>query len=379
MVLTTIAVQGYRCLRDVIVPLNSLTVVTGANGSGKSSLFRALHLLTEVAHSRALAALAKEGGLAATLWAGEVPVPGTARKGPVRLQLGLAGTEFGYAIDLGLPVDGGGPFARDPQIKAEHVWAGPVARPASLLVQRKGQLVRSREASGWSELSRSLPAYDSMVTSTSDAQRAPELLTLREELRGWRFYDHLRTDAEAPARADAVGTRTPVLAGDGADLAAALVTIEEMGGQEALHDAVSTAFEGTIVQIEQRDGLFSLRLRQPGMLRALRAAELSDGTLRYLMLCAALLTPRPPGLMVLNEPETSLHPDLIAPLAALIGDAARRMQVIVVTHSQPLISALASKTEPDEVAWVELVKELGATEVAGQGLLERPSWHWPGR
>ena len=49
-------------------------------------------------------------------------------------------------------------------------------------------------------------------------------------------------------------------------------------------------------------------MRQHGLLRLLRAAELSDGTLRYLLLVAALLTPRPPPLLVLNEPETSLHP-----------------------------------------------------------------------
>ncbi len=54
---------------------------------------------------------------------------------------------------------------------------------------------------------------------------------------------------------------------------------------------------------------------QHGLLRPLSAAELSDGTLRYILLVAALLTPRPPVLMVLNGPETSLHPVLLAPLA----------------------------------------------------------------
>jgi len=52
-----------------------------------------------------------------------------------------------------------------------------------------------------------------------------------------------------------------------------------------------------------------------GLLRSLKAAELSDGTLRYFLLISALLSPRPPTLMILNEPETSLHQDLLAPLA----------------------------------------------------------------
>ena len=65
-------------------------------------------------------------------------------------------------------------------------------------------------------------------------------------------------------------------------------------------------------------------MQQPGMLRPLRTAELSDGTLRFLMWAVALLTPRPPPLMVLNEPETSLHPDLLPALGALIARASRQ-------------------------------------------------------
>jgi predicted ATPase len=60
---------------------------------------------------------------------------------------------------------------------------------------------------------------------------------------------------------------------------------------------------------------------------------LSDGALRYLLLTAALLTPRPPTLLVLNEPETSLHPDLSPALARLIASASPHSQLIVVTHT----------------------------------------------
>ena len=74
--------------------------------------------------------------------------------------------------------------------------------------------------------------------------------------------------------------------------------------------------------------------------RPLGAAELSDGTLRYLLWIAALLSPRPADLLVLNEPETSLHPDLLLPLGELISAAAGRTQVIAVTHSASLIDAV---------------------------------------
>ncbi|MGE1119822.1 AAA family ATPase, partial [Bacillus altitudinis] len=82
------------------------------------------------------------------------------------------------------------------------------------------------------------------------------------------------------------------------------------GDGDAMRAAITDAFPGARVHIEaQAGGRFAIEFYQEGLLRPLSAAELSDGTLRYLLLVAALLTPRPPSLMVLNEPETSLHPD----------------------------------------------------------------------
>ena len=74
-----------------------------------------------------------------------------------------------------------------------------------------------------------LRTYESMLTEVIDPVRAPELLWVREQVRSWRFYDHFRTDVEAPARQAQIGTRTPVLHHDGRDLAAALQTIGEIG------------------------------------------------------------------------------------------------------------------------------------------------------
>ena len=136
-------------------------------------------------------------------------------------------------------------------------------------------------------------------------------MAVREQVRSWRFYDHFRTDPDAPARQAQVGTRTPVLSHDGRDLAAALQTIIEIGDDAALAETVSDAFPRSSAARPDRAGRFELELAAHGLLRPLAAAELSDGTLRYLLLVAALLSPRPPQLMVLNEPETSLHPDLL--------------------------------------------------------------------
>jgi len=145
--------------------------------------------------------------------------------------------------------------------------------------------------------------------------------------------------------------------------------------------AVDAAFPGSRVEIVSDRGRFELVLRQHGLLRPLSVAELSDGTLRYLLWVAALLTPRPPVLLVLNEPETSLHPDLLRPLGELIVAASARTQVVTVTHSRALASALDVGAERARTALttIELIKEYGETRVSGQGRLDEPPWQWPKR
>ena len=101
---------------------------------------------------------------------------------------------------------------------------------------------------------------------------------------------------------------------------------------------------------------------------------MSDGTLRYLLLMAALLTPRPPSLMVLNEPETSLHADLLPALARLIIRASQRSQVWVVSHAPRLVAALEEDADCNSI---HLEKTLGQTGVVGQGMLDEPAWYWP--
>lgn len=386
--LTTLAIANYRSLRNLIVPLARLNLIKGPNGSGKSSVYRALRLLAETAQGGVIPSLAREGGLQSTLWAGpeklgrsvkrgEHKVEGTVRKERTNLRLGFAGDEFGYAIDLGLPPPSLSAFALDPEIKTETVWAGPILRPAALLIDRHGPVVRSKGADGeWEVLSYQLSSFDSMMMQFADPRNAPELLALREQIRSWRFYDHFRTDVDAPSRLPQIGTHTPILSNDGADMAAALQTILEIGDAAGLANAVADAFPGSSISVLNVEGRFEIAMHQHGLLRPLKAAELSDGTLRYLLWIAALLTPRPPGLLVLNEPETSLHPDLLPALGRLIANAAERSQVLVVTHAAKLIAALEQHPECNSVL---LTKDFGETKIVGADELVLPSWRWAPR
>ena len=165
-----------------------------------------------------------------------------------------------------------------------------------------------------------------------------------------------------PARTAQVATWTPILHHDGSNLAAALQTILEIRSDEALETTLEDAFPGSCLYVEDRSGRFEVRLQQHGLLRSLSAAELSDGTLRYLLWTAALLTPRPPDLMVLNEPETSLHPDLLPALARLF-----------------LTAATKTLTAASICTRLHLLKDFGETTLQGTTLLNKVKWDWPSR
>jgi predicted ATPase len=386
--LTHLAIEGYRSLREIILSLDKLNVVTGGNGSGKSSLYKALRLMADIGRGSIVRSLALEGGFESVLWAGldgvsparrsdeDAPFrpEGTVRKKPVSLKLGCAGDGMGYAIDLGLPIISQTMFSRDAVIKVEALWHGERLSPSGLVAERRGPALRVRDDyDNWPPEWERIDAADSFLAQHVDKAYCRDVDYFRKRLSDWRFYDHFRVDRDAPARKPQVGVRTHVLSDDGADLAAALQTILEFGDGVGLTRAIEDAFDGSRLGVQETGGGFIVSLEQRGLMRALDAAELSDGTLRYLMLCAALLSPRPRELLILNEPEASLSPALIAPLARLIAAASIDSQIILVTHSKTLANALAG----EGANMIELEKVRGETLLAGDA--QRPAWKWPTR
>jgi predicted ATPase len=126
--------------------------------------------------------------------------------------------------------------------------------------------------------------------------------------------------------------------------------------------AVDDAFPGARLDAGENGSWCELSLKFPDMLRAFGVHELSDGTLKYLGLLGALMGYRLPPLVALNEPEASLHPALLPPLARLIGRAAADTRIWVVTHSDALADAIQAQTgkRPRRV-----VKAGGATLIEG--------------
>jgi predicted ATPase len=375
-------VRGYRSVRDVHLELGQLNVLVGPNGCGKTNLYRGLRLLADAAEARLARSLAEEGGMPSVLWAG------LRRRGQrARLIVGAQGAGIGYELVCGPPppqgaypdararipeeearipdAEGrirGSAFALDPEVKEERIWADEPGGKTVVMAQRNARSAWLRDDEGRrAEYPVALDSWESMLGQVRDPHRYPELARWRETLRSWRFYHLFRTDPAAPLRHPRIGVRTPSLDEAGDDLAAALQTILEIGDGETLHRAVDAAFPGSRLEIETTDdSRFRVALRMRGMQRAFAAHELSDGTLRYLCLLAALTSPRPPLLLAFNEPETSLHPELLPPLAELLVLAAERSQLWITTHSRELADAIERRSG---VSLVRLELREGETRV----------------
>ncbi|MGH9067528.1 MAG: AAA family ATPase, partial [Acidimicrobiales bacterium] len=354
MTLGTLEVTGYRSLHEVSVDFGSLTVVTGPNGSGKSNLYRALRLVRACGTGEVARRIAAEGGMPSVTWAGR-------RRGEPKVELAVTLDELRYEIRLATAGRGSADapvtFPLDPIVTSERILApGTPGRPVEML-DRAGSTAFVRDDEGRRV---AMPAAfresETVISQLIDPGRYPELVAVREALARMRFHHQLRTDEAAPARQPALGTRTLAVADDGSDLAAALLTIASEGDGLALENCLATAFDGSRMVIHEDDaGRLELRLDTGASLcRPLLPGELSDGQLRYCFLAATLLSPRPPDVIVLNEPESSLHVGLLAPLAGMVTVAAERAQVVVTTHSRELVDLLSRRGRA-EILTLELV------------------------
>jgi predicted ATPase len=366
--LTSVTIRGYRSVQGLTLPVEDCSVFLGANGVGKTNLYRALGLLRCAAEGTITRAIAEEGGVASVLWAG------ARRRGmPVRLILrahfdeqaygGEVGLPHCYEIEIGLRQPTEAAFAVEPLIKEERLTVRQGRREV-VMMERRGPLVAMRNDDGVRESHKNgvLPSETALAAFRAGA-RYPELAAVRRELLDWRLYHDFRTDAGSPVRQPCHAITTPTLSQDGHDLAAVLATLFVIRQDTTeLAAAIDDAFPGAQLRAGEDGSWCRLSLKFPDMPRAFAAHELSDGTLKYLCLLGALMGYRLPSLIALNEPEASLHPSLLPPLARLIGRAARSARIWIVTHSEALAAALRDETgRPAR----RVFKRDGATSIEG--------------
>ncbi len=267
-----LTVYGFRSLRKLSLPFDHLAVYLGANGTGKTNIYRALELCHHAAKGDLSRWLARQGGMHSAIWAGSRK---THDEYVIEIQLNLGC--YQYDLRLGFKSLTMAAFDGEPLIKQERISFLSGQRKYTIM-KRKGPAISVRGTDNKKHMLdlRLLPT-ETALSAVPANQITPEIAELRDTLLEWRFYHAFRVDAEAPV-SQCAGTKC-------------------------------------------RTGS-------------------SDGTIQFLALCGALLSYHTPGLIVLNEPETSLHPDIMPALAQLISMASETAQIIVVTHSQKLTDEL---------------------------------------
>jgi predicted ATPase len=384
MQIKEIALAGYRSLRSIRFPVGQLTVFVGANGVGKTNLYRALQLVQSAAAGSLARELASEGGMESALWAGKRAANKPAR---IKLQVGVGtgaedrngqhqfdysvelGVVYSYEIEVGVRAPTAAAFPLEPQVKEERVIDRGGRRPVSILERRGPHAIAIDNEGRKHVIEPPLLPTETALGSLQDPGRFGDVDMVRRTMLDWRFYHDFRTDRLSPLRQPCLAVTTPTLASDGSDLAAVFGTLVHIREDTTeLDRAIDDAFSGAQLVVPAPERTASFGLIMPDYpKRVFDAAELSDGTLRYLALAGALLGYRLPAFIALNEPETSLHPELLEPLARTIARAAQRTQIWVVTHSERFAHALAvnANVKPrtvikrDGSTWIEGLKLYG--------------------
>ena len=324
--------------------LQPLNVLIGPNGSGKTNFIEVLELLRAAPVDLA-AAIRDGGGAGEWLW------KGTGWKSPpaptVEVETGprsMADPPLRYRLSFSAM----GPKARIQEEAIEEAAAVGDC-PRSWYRYQQGMVNIRVRTHGEETEERTLPVDEGSLDQSVLAQRRdpdlyPELTWLARQLaavqsfRDWTFGRYGATGQRQ--RADPNGQR---LLPDCSNLAHVLNEIEHVSGpvlNEHLKrffprfERMSTLISGGTVQ---------LYLHESGFSSPIPATRLSDGTLRFIALLAILLSPSPPPLVCMEEPEFGLHPDAVAMLADLLVEASQRMQLVVTTHSDALVSGLTDQ------------------------------------
>ena len=370
--LTDIDIKGYRSVRKLRFPLRRLTVLIGGNGVGKTNLYRSIELLHAAARGTLADEIAREGGLGSIFWAGGKNLAEDGRFDPMYRTDGYRAHEGGkrlqlevrleiedflptYGVALGFPGPVSAAFAGEAQVKHEYLDLRSGKRDVRLL-ERTNSAVWARGPNGEREIvdERALASETALSTVRGGY---PEIAVVRQELSNWRFFHGFRTDADSALRRPCRAITSPMLASNGANLAAVFATLRHIRQDTLdLDTAVDLAFPGAELVVSGPEEFATFGIIFPETpKRTFWAHELSDGTLQFMALMGALLSYRLPPFIALNEPETSLHPSLLPALARTIVKAAERAQVWVVTHSQALADAITAESgvSPREVIRTE--------------------------
>ncbi|MET3588830.1 putative ATPase [Pseudorhizobium tarimense] len=349
--------------------LAGVNLFIGENGVGKSNLYRALQLVQAAVRGSLAHEIAAEGGMASALWSGPRRPDKNFR---IKLEVEVLDEDravtFRYRVEAGLrPPKAAAGFEFEPQVKEEEFSITTGTRPVTMMKRQGPGIMVRGEQGRMEEYPEQAMTSETAIALLSDAGRYPEIGAFRRVTEGWRFFHGFRTDRDSPLRLPCLAVTSPMLDEDGANIAAVFATMAHTRADTVdLDRAIAAAFDGATLHVPEPGEYASFGLTFPNFpQRIFQPRELSDGQIRFLGLAAALMSYRQPPLIALNEPETSLHPDMLPPLAGMIEAASRTSQIWIVTHAQQLTAEVERRTG---IRAKRVIRRDSATWIEGMGL-----------
>ena len=362
-----IRVQGFRRLRDVDLKLRPLNVLIGANGSGKTSLLDVFSLLSASARGELKRSIRDIGGIDSNL---------TVLRDFKGYKTHLAGFELdrrGCGDQIVTYVISLSPKGNTYQIPEESLTHtdDTIALFRPYIDKVQGDVIYYEQGDKLSPISEF--RQDEFESALSQAPRVSrETMAFQASLASVTHYHVLDVSSRAPVRLPQQLREAKLPGQNGEDLAACLYWMRETDPDrfETIEDTLRVAFPS----FERLNfppvaaGLLAITWKERDVKHPFFMHQLSEGTLRFLWLVTLLYSPGLTEVTLLDEPEVSLHPELLSVLAGCLREASQRTQLIVATHADRLVRFLT----PEEVVVLDM--EDGATTATRADELDLGAW-----
>ncbi|MHC5595986.1 MAG: AAA family ATPase [Nostoc sp.] len=335
------------------IELQPLNVLIGANTSGKSNLIEAIGIL-KATPTDLPAPFRQGGGVSEFLWKGGQENPVAKIEATLTLDYPQRSQNLRYYVNLtsiGQRLE-----LVDEAVENEERYQGqsdvyfyyryqngrPILNINKLEDDLKTIIQRTRTLRR-----EDLIPDQSVLSQRKDPDLYPELSYLSTEFSNIALYRHWQMGRYSePRNAQKTDLPEHPLLEDGSNLGLVLNNLQHLIGNRRIIEKLKKFYEpAEELSVRIYGGTVQIFIREEGLIQAIPANRLSDGTLRYLFLMALLLDPTPPPLICLEEPEIGLHPDILPTIAEMLIEASHRTQLIVTTHSDSLVSALSEYPE----------------------------------